>query len=51
MRFTASVSYDGLSSMAETLIDTIASFNFASKDFAESNGFYKGCKTVPKLSI
>ena len=42
MRFTASVSYDGLSSKAETHIDTAASLNFVSKDFVVSNGFYKG---------
>jgi hypothetical protein len=51
MRFTASVSYDGLSSKANTYIDTTASLNFVSKDFVVANGFYKDCKTVPKLSI
>jgi hypothetical protein len=51
MRFTASVSYDGLSSKANTLIDTTASLNFVSKDFVVTNGFYEDCKTVPKLSI
>jgi hypothetical protein len=51
MRFTASVSYDGLSSKANALIDTGASLIFFSKDFAVTNGFYKGCKTAPKLSI
>jgi hypothetical protein len=51
MRFIASVSYDGLSSKADTLIDTAASLNFVSKDFVVTNGFYKDCKTVPKLSI
>jgi hypothetical protein len=51
MRFTTSVSYDGLSSKADALIDTAASLNFVSKDFIVTNGFYKGCKTVPKLSI
>jgi hypothetical protein len=51
MRFIASVSYDGLTSKAYTLIDTTASLNFASKDFVVTNGFYKDCKTVPKLSI
>jgi hypothetical protein len=33
MQFTASSSYNGLSSMADTLIDTAASLNFVSKDF------------------
>ena len=28
-----------------------ASLNFVSKDFVMTNGFYKDCKTVPKLSI
>jgi hypothetical protein len=51
MRFPASVSYDGLSSKANTLIDTTASLNFVSKDCVVTNGFYKDCKTVPKLSI
>ena len=51
MRLTASVSYNGLSSKADTLIDTTASLNFVSKDFVVTNGFYKDCKTVPKLSF
>ena len=51
MRITASVSCNGLSSKPDTLIDTTASLNFVSKDFALTNGFYKDCKTVPKLSI
>ena len=51
MRFTASVSCNGLSSKAYTLIDTAASLNFASKDFVTTDGFYKDCKTVPELSI
>ena len=52
MRFTASVSYDGLSSKPDTLMDTTPSLNFVSKDFVVTNGgFYKDCKTVPKLSI
>jgi hypothetical protein len=51
MRFTASVSHNGVTSQADALIDTAASLNFVSKDFVISNGFYKGCKTVLKLSI
>jgi hypothetical protein len=51
MRFTASVSYDGLSSKADTLIDTITSLNSVSKDFVVTNGFYTDCKTVPKIFI
>jgi hypothetical protein len=51
MRFIASVSYNGVSSMAYTLIDTAASLNFVSKYFVVTNGFYKDCKTAPKLSI
>ena len=51
MIFTAVVSYNGLSSKADTLIDTATSLNFVSKDFVVTNGFYKYCKTVPKLSI
>jgi hypothetical protein len=42
---------DRFSSKADTLIDTSASLNFASKDFVVTNGFYKGCKTAPKLFI
>jgi hypothetical protein len=51
MRFTVSVSCNGLSSKLDTLIDTAISLNFVSKDFVMTNGFYKDCKTVPKLSI
>ena len=51
MRFTASVSYNGISSKSDTLIDTSASLDFVSKDFVVTNGFYKDCKTVPKLFI
>ena len=46
MRFTASVSCNGLSSKADTLIDTATSLNFASKNFVTTNGFYKDCKTT-----
>ncbi len=41
MRFTASVSYNDLSSEADALIDTSASLNCVSKDFVVTNGFYK----------
>jgi hypothetical protein len=51
MQFTADVSYNGLSSKADTRNDTATSLNFVSKDFVMTNGFYKNCKTVPKLSI
>jgi hypothetical protein len=51
MRFIASASYNGLSSEADTLIDTAASLNFVIKDFVVTNGFYKDCKTVPKLYV
>jgi hypothetical protein len=51
MRFTVSVSCNELSSKADTLIDTAASFNFVCKDFFMTNDFYKDCKTVPKQSI
>ena len=44
MRFTATVSYNGLSSKADTLIDTAASLNFVSKHFVETNGLYKIAK-------
>jgi hypothetical protein len=40
-----------LSSEADTLIYTAASLYFVSKDFVVTNGFYKDCTTVPKLSI
>jgi hypothetical protein len=39
MRFIASVSYNGLSSEPNSLIDTTASLNFVSKDFVVTNGF------------
>ena len=51
MRFTTSVSYDGLSSKVNTLIDITASLNCVSKDFVVTNGFYRDCKIVPTLSI
>ena len=51
MRLTTYVSYNDLSSKADTLIDTASSLNFISKDFVVNNGFYKDSKTVPKLSI
>ncbi len=51
MRYTATVSYKELSSKADTLIDTPSSLNFVSKEFVMADGFYKYCKTNPKLSI
>ncbi len=51
MRFTATVTYKELYSKANTLIDTATSLNFVSKEFVLANGFYKDCKTAPKLSI
>ena len=51
MRFTASVSCSGMSSKVDTLIDTSTSLNFITKDFVTTNGFYKDCTVVPKLSI
>jgi hypothetical protein len=51
MGFVEFVSYNGLFSKANTLIDTATSLNFVSKDFVVTNGFYKDRKTVPKLSI
>ena len=51
MRFNATVVLNGLSNKADTLIDTAASLKFVSKEFAMANGFYKDCKTAPKLAI
>jgi hypothetical protein len=51
MRFIATMPYNGLSLKADTLIDTAASLNFVSKEFAVTNGFCKDCKTTPKLAI
>ena len=51
MRFTASLSCNELSSKADTLIDTAVSLNFVNKNCVMTNGFYKDCKTIPKLSI
>ncbi len=51
VRFTATVSYEELSSKANTLIDTAASLNFDCKEFVMANGFYKECETAPNLSI
>jgi len=39
MIFVAVVSYNGLSSKTDTLIDTAASLTFVSKDFDVNNGF------------
>ena len=50
MRFNATVFLNGLSAKADTLIDTKASLNFVSKEFVMANGFYKDCKTAPKLA-
>ncbi len=51
MRFSATLSYKELSSKTDTLIDTVASLEFFSKEFVMANGFYKDCKIAPKLSI
>ena len=51
MRFNATFVLNGLSPKADTLIDTSASLNFVSKEFVMTNGFYKACKTPPKLVI
>jgi len=51
MRFNATVVLNGLTAKADTLIDTTASLNFVSKEFVTTNGFYKDCKTAPKLAI
>ncbi len=40
-----------MSAKANTLIDTTASLNFVSKEFSMANGFYKDCKTAPKLAL
>jgi hypothetical protein len=50
-RFNATIVLNGLSAKADTLIDTRASLNFVSKEFVVANGFYKDCKTAPKLTI
>jgi hypothetical protein len=41
----------GLSTKVDTLTSTTASLNFVSKEFVMANGFYKDCKTAPKLAI
>ncbi len=51
MRFTHTLSYKELSSRAYTLIDIATSLYFFSKEVVMANGFYKECKTPPKLSI
>ena len=50
-RFTSLVSYNGLSSKANTIIDATISLKFASKEFVIAKGFYKDYKTASKLSI
>ena len=51
MRFNATAVPNGLSPKGHTLIDTAASLKFLSKEFVVANGFYKDCKTAPKLAI
>ena len=51
MRFNATVVLNGLSAKADTLIDRAASLNFVSKEYVADSGFYKDCKTAPKLAI
>ncbi len=51
MRFLASVPYNKLSSKINTLIDTAASLDFVSKEFAMANDVYKDRKNGPKLGI
>jgi hypothetical protein len=51
MRFTVSVSLNGLSTKIDNLIGTAASLNFVSKEFVMANGFYKYCKTAPKMVV
>ena len=51
MRFNAIVVFNRLSAKAYTLIDKAASLNFLSKEFVVADGFYKDCKTAPKLAI
>jgi hypothetical protein len=45
MRFNATIVFNGLPAKADTLIETIVSLNFVSKEFVIANGFYKDCKT------
>ena len=51
MRFNATVFLNGLPSKVDTLIDTAASLNFASKECVMANDLYKDCKIAPKLAI
>ena len=50
MRFTASVSLNGLSAKANALITTSSSLNFVSKEFFMVNGFYTYCKIFSKMT-
>ena len=51
MRFTSSLSLNGLSTMIDTLIDTATTPNFVSKKFVLASGFFKDCKVARKLAI
>ena len=51
MRFAASISLIILSTKADTLIDTTTYLNFVSKEFVIADGFYKDCKTTPKMVV
>jgi hypothetical protein len=51
MYFNETVSLNGLSAKADTLIDISVSLNFVSEEFVMVNGFYKDCMTASKLTI
>jgi len=49
--FNATMYLNGLSAKANTLTHTQNSLNFVSKEFVMAKGFYKDCKTAPKLAM
>ena len=51
MRLAASVSLNGLSTKADTLVKTTSSPDFDGKEFVMANSFYKDCKSAHKLAI
>ena len=51
MRFAAIIYLNGLSSKADSLINTPSSRSFVGNEFVIANDFYKDCKTALKMTI
>ena len=51
MRFAAIIYLNGLSSKADSLINTPSSRSFVGNEFVIANDFYKDCKTALNMTI